>query len=75
MRAGYGASTIPFPDNRYAFNYPVKQNYSGTGRTHSRAAGSMVTGFPAPALVAIPQDGIISIAGCAAERDARRHPA
>ena len=24
-RAGYGASTIPFPDNRFAFNYPVKQ--------------------------------------------------
>src|SRR5262249_47308452 len=23
VRAGYGASTIPFPDNRYAFNYPV----------------------------------------------------
>ena len=22
VRAGYGASTIPFPDNRYAFNYP-----------------------------------------------------
>ena len=22
LRAGYGASTIPFPDNRYAFNYP-----------------------------------------------------
>ena len=30
VRAGYGASTIPFPDNRYAFNYPVKQNYSGS---------------------------------------------
>ena len=32
VRAGYGASTIPFPDNRYAFNFPVKQNYSGHGR-------------------------------------------
>ena len=30
LRAGYGGSTIPFPDNRYAFNYPVKQNYSGS---------------------------------------------
>ena len=29
VRAGYGASTIPFPDNRYAFNFPVKQNNSG----------------------------------------------
>src|SRR5262249_39552075 len=25
VRAGYGASAIPFPDNRYAFNFPVKQ--------------------------------------------------
>ena len=32
VRAGYGASTIPFPDNRYAFNYPVKQNYNGSAR-------------------------------------------
>ena len=32
VRAGYGASTIPFPDNRYAFNFPVKQNYSGIRR-------------------------------------------
>ena len=30
IRAGYGAGIIPFPDNRYAFNYPIKQNYSGT---------------------------------------------
>ena len=26
VRAGYGISTIPFPDNSYAFNFPVKQN-------------------------------------------------
>src|SRR5262249_13169298 len=26
VRAGYGASAIPFPDNRYAFTFPVKQN-------------------------------------------------
>ena len=67
LRAGYGASTIPFPDNRYAFNYPVKQNYAAqTGANpFQRAAGSMAQGFPAPVLVPIPQDGIIPIAGTA----------
>ena len=39
LRAGYGASTIPFPDNRYAFNYPVKQNYSGSAANGFQAAG------------------------------------
>ncbi len=63
LRAGYGGSTIPFPDNRYAFNYPVKQNYSGTVPNGFQAAGSMATGFPAPTLVNIPQDGVIPVSG------------
>ncbi len=63
VRAGYGGSTIPFPDNRYAFNYPVKQNYSGTVPNGFQAAGSMAAGFPAPTLVNIPQDGIIPVSG------------
>ena len=63
LRAGYGASTIPFPDNRYAFNYPVKQNYSGSVANGFQAAGSMATGFPAPSLVDIPQDGVIPVSG------------
>jgi hypothetical protein len=63
IRAGYGASTIPFPDNRYAFNSPVKQNYSGTVANNFGRAGSMAQGFPDPALVSIPPDGIIPAAG------------
>jgi carboxypeptidase family protein len=63
VRAGYGASTIPFPDNRYAFNYPVKQNYNGTSANGFQRQGSMAEGFPAPALLDIPADGIIPIAG------------
>ena len=63
LRAGYGGSTIPFPDNRYAFNYPVKQNYSGTVPNGFAAAGSMAAGFPSPTLVNIPQDGIIPVSG------------
>ncbi len=62
-RAGYGASTIPFPDNRYAFNYPVKQNYSGSATNGFQRAGSMAAGFPSPALFSIPSDGIIPATG------------
>ena len=63
VRAGYGASTIPFPDNRYAFNYPVKQNYSGSAANGFQRAGSMAAGFPDPTLLAIPSSGIIPISG------------
>ena len=63
LRAGYGASTIPFPDNRFAFNYPVKQNYNGTAVNGFQKAGSMAAGFPAPALVDIPSSGIIPVSG------------
>ena len=63
VRAGYGASTIPFPDNRYAFNYPVKQNYAGSAANGFQNAGSMAAGFPAPSLVTIPSDGIIPVSG------------
>ena len=63
VRAGYGASTIPFPDNRYAFNYPVKQTYAGTAVNGFQPAGSMATGFPPPALLDIPSNGIIPVSG------------
>jgi hypothetical protein len=63
LRAGYGASTIPFPDNRYEFNYPVKQNYSGSAANGFQAAGSMAAGFPPPALIDIPATGIIPVSG------------
>ena len=63
MRAGYGAGTIPFPDNRYAFSYPVKQNYQGSAANGFQRAGSMAVGFPAPALLDIPSNGIIPVAG------------
>jgi hypothetical protein len=63
VRAGYGAGTIPFPDNRYAFNFPVKQNYAGSAANGFQRAGSMATGFPAPTLVSIPSDGIIPVSG------------
>ncbi len=63
VRAGYGASVIPFPDNRYAFTFPVKQNYQGTVANGFQRAGTMATGFPAPVLASIPSDGVIPAVG------------
>ena len=59
IRAGYGVGTIPFPDNTYAFNYPVKQSNQISGPNGFAPAGSMAAGFPEPALVAVPESGII----------------
>ena len=60
VRAGYGVSTIPFPDNSYAFNFPVKQNNDfNAPNTFASAPVHMVDGFPAPILTQIPSNGII----------------
>ncbi len=63
VRAGYGASAIPFPDNRYAFTFPVKQNYSGSVANGFQRAGTMAAGFPAPVLSVLPPDGVIPATG------------
>jgi hypothetical protein len=62
-RAGFGSSTIPFPDNRFAFAFPIKQNYQGTSANNFQRQGSMAAGFPAPALAVIPADGLITPTG------------
>jgi hypothetical protein len=59
-RAGYGVSTIPFPDNSYAFNYPVKQNNQFTPpNSFASTTVHMADGFPAPIVADIPANGII----------------
>jgi hypothetical protein len=60
VRGGFGASTTPFPDNRYAFNYPVKQNNSYSAPNNYSAAGAMAAGFPAPTVLTIPDNGIVA---------------
>lgn len=62
VRAGYGVSTIPFPDNSYAFNFPVKQNNQFNPANTFASIGSMAGGFPAPVFFEIPSDGIIPAA-------------
>src|SRR5207244_7250458 len=59
LRGGYGVSTLPFPDNAYIYNYPVKQNNVFQPANNFAAAGSMKAGFPDPTFVQIPATGII----------------
>ncbi|MDQ2945372.1 MAG: TonB-dependent receptor, partial [Acidobacteriota bacterium] len=66
IRSGGGISYAPFPDNTYAFNYPIKQNNVFTGNCSFCPAvlpnGSVATfqaGFPAFAPAVIPSNGII----------------
>ncbi len=59
VRGGYGVSTIPFPDNSYAYNFPVKQNNQFDPANTFAAAGSMQNGFPNPIVANIPANGII----------------
>ncbi len=70
FRAGFGISYTPFPDNTYAYDYPIRANNSyqpvGTSAFTPAVLADGVTvatfqaGFPAPVPVAIPDDGIIA---------------
>jgi hypothetical protein len=67
LRTGFGMSYTPFPDNTYAYNFPVRANNSYQSATTSYFPavypdGSVATfqkGFPAPRPIEIPADGII----------------
>jgi hypothetical protein len=59
VRSGYGISYIPYPDNRYAYNFPVRQNNAFNPANSFSSAGRMADGLPAPLPFTIPQDGII----------------
>ena len=59
FRAGYGSSTIPWPDNSYAFNFPTKQNNQISAPNSFAVAGSMAAGLPPPNFAPIPDTGIV----------------
>jgi hypothetical protein len=71
IRGGFGISYTPFPDNTYAYNYPIRANNSyqpvGTSGFTPAVLGDGVTvasfsaGFPAPVPVVIPSNGIIQL--------------
>ena len=81
VRGGFAISYSPFPDNDYAFDFPVLQNNAfpdgcGCGFGQAQTSGgqlismgpnptSSVGGFPAPILVTVPANGMIPVTGTA----------
>jgi hypothetical protein len=71
VRLGFGMSYMPFSDNSYAYNYPVRSNNSyglvGSSPYTPAVLGDGVTvatfqaGFPAPVAVPVPSNGIIPV--------------
>jgi hypothetical protein len=66
IRTGFGISYSPFPDNTYAYNYPVKQNnfFGNTSgfavaRLPNGQPATFQNGFPPFAQAVIPSNGII----------------
>ena len=59
LRAGFGTTIIPFPDNEYAFNFPVKQNEQFNPPNGFAPAGSMAAGFGEPTSFPIPSSGVV----------------
>ena len=60
IRAAFGLAYDPaYPDDKWAFNYPVKQNNAFNAANSYSAAGSIAAGFPAPLPVVIPDSGVI----------------
>jgi len=67
LRGGFGISYEPFPNNAYAWNYPVRQangtNQLSAGDLPTWPSGQIATmslGFPTPAPAAVPNNGIVS---------------
>jgi len=67
LRAGFGVSYVPFVDNTYAYNYPIK---TSTGYTNGATYGSALnpvggvvnftTGIPATPTIAFNSDGTLT---------------
>jgi hypothetical protein len=67
IRTGFGISYAPFPDNTYAYNFPVKQNNAYEPNCSICPAAfpngqiaSFQAGFPPATPAAIPSNGIIA---------------
>jgi hypothetical protein len=69
IRSGFGISYTPFPDNTWAYNFPVRSNnqYVAPSGADNYAPAQLpnglpptfANGFPAPAPVVVPSNGII----------------
>jgi len=66
VRAGFGISYEPYPDNTYAYNFPVKQNNAFSALNGFSPAllpdgtpATFAKGFPPPIVATIPSNGLI----------------
>jgi len=66
FRGGFGISYSPFPDNTYAYNFPVKQNNAfkpdnsfGPAVDANGKPLTFQAGFPTPTPAIVPSNGII----------------
>jgi hypothetical protein len=69
IRSGFGISYTPFPDNTWAYNFPVRSNNQylapagsdnfAPAQLPNGVAPTFANGFPAPAPVVVPSNGII----------------
>lgn len=67
LRAGFGISYSPYPDNTYAYNFPIKQNNAYNAACSFCPAvlpngqpATLAAGFPPPTPATIPANGIIT---------------
>jgi hypothetical protein len=70
VRSGFGISYTPFPDNNWMYNFPVRANNQyvaprgtdnyGPAQLPGGIAPTFQNGFPAPAPVIVPANGIIT---------------
>ena len=75
IRAGFGISFMPFPDNSYAYNFPVRSNnafnpavasFGPAVLTDGVTPATFQNGFPDIVQPVVPPDGIITSASSAA---------
>src|SRR5437764_1029855 len=75
IRAGFGISFTPFPDNSYAYNFPVRSNNAFNPAVASFGPAVLAdgvtpatfeNGFPAIIQPVVPPDGIVTSASSAA---------
>jgi HSP20 family molecular chaperone IbpA len=59
LRAGFGTTIVPFPDNRYAYNFPVKQTNQFNPANGFAPVRSMREGFGPPDFFPIPNTGVV----------------
>ena len=71
FRAGFGISYTPFPDNSYAYNYPVRTNvafnpavatYGSAVLSDGVTPATFENGFPTLSLPPVPSNGIFTSA-------------